>query len=276
MIRWGRTALDIEPGFNLYAEPMADILISELARATGFPSSTLRYYERVGLLEPTGRSAGGYRVYDDGAVDRLAFIGRAKRLGLNLDDVRDLVALWDDGACRPVQARLLALLDEKTALLDAQINELARFRNQLEHVHRSLESAEAADRCGPGCGCDTDLPDAVAATIDRSGSDPDAPVVCTLEAEAAPARRREWKAVVARVDDRRGTPNGVELRFPRDPEVLAALAAVAAREIACCAFFTFTLTIDARAAWLTVAAPPDGVPILRELFGPAQSARPSC
>ena len=237
---------------------MADILIGDLARASGFPSSTLRYYERVGLLEPTGRSAGGYRVYDDAAVERLAFIGRAKRLGLNLDDVRDLVALWDDGACRPVQARLRTLLDEKTALLDSQIDELARFRSQLDHAQRSLESAEAAEHCGPGCGCDTDLPDAVAVAIDRSRPDSDAPVVCTLEAEATPARLREWEALFAHVEERRATPDGIELRFPRDPDVLAALAAVAAKEVACCAFFTFTLTLDTRAAWLAVAAPPDG------------------
>ena len=131
---------------------MAEILISDLARATGFPSSTLRYYERVGLLEPAGRTAGGYRVYDGAAVERLAFIGRAKRLGLDLDDVRDLIALWDDGACRPVQARLSTLLHEKIALLDAQIDEHARFRTQLAHVQRSLASADAADRCGPGVG----------------------------------------------------------------------------------------------------------------------------
>src|SRR3954469_10756540 len=193
---------------------MADILISDLARVSGFPSSTLRYYERVGLLAPAGRSAGGYRVYDDRAVERLAFIARAKRLGLNLDDVRDLVALWDDGACRPVQARLLSLLDEKAALLDAQIDELARFRVQLGHVRRSLASTEPADRCGPGCGCDADLP---------------APVVCTLDADDAPERLREWQAVFDRVETRHARPDGIELRFPRDSAVLASVAAVAAK-----------------------------------------------
>jgi DNA-binding transcriptional MerR regulator len=246
---------------------MAEILISDLSRVTGFPSSTLRYYERVGLLEPAGRSAGGYRVYDDGAVERLAFIGRAKRLGLNLDEVRDLVALWDDGACRPVQARLLTLVDEKTALLDGQIDELARFRTQLGHVRRSLASVDAADRCGPGCGCDADLPEPVAVTIDRGRPDPAATVVCTLEGDAVPGRLREWDAVFDQVLERRATIDGVELRFARDPEVLASLAAVAAKEVACCSFFTFTLTIDAQAAWLAVAAPLDAAPLVRELFG---------
>ena len=103
----------------------------------------------------------------------------------------------------------------------------------------------------------------------RGMAAPDPPIVCTLGTEAMPARLGEWAGVLDRVEERRATPDGVELRFPRDPDVLAALAAVAAKEVECCSFFTFTLTLDARAAWLAVTAPPDGVPIVRELFGPA-------
>ena len=246
---------------------MGNLLISELARESGFPSSTLRYYERVGLLEPAGRSAGGYRVYDDAAVERLAFIARAKRLGLELDDVRDLLALWDDGACRPVHARLQSLLDEKTALLDAQIDELGRFRTQLGHVRRSLASAEPDDRCGPGCGCDADLPDAVAVSIGRAQPDARVPIVCTLEPAAHGERLREWQAVFDHIETREATPDGVRLRFPRSPDVVSAIAAVTAKEVACCSFFMFALTITAQAAWLSVAAPADAVPLVRELFG---------
>jgi DNA-binding transcriptional MerR regulator len=232
---------------------MAEILIGELVRATGFPSSTLRYYERVGLLEPAGRSAGGYRLYDEAAVERLAFIGRAKRLGLDLDAVRDLVALWADGACRPVQERLLELLDEKIALLDAQVAEQERFRTQLAHVRRSLGSTDGADRCGPECPCDTEV---VA----------DPPLVCTLDPEAVPERLQEWQQLLEHVEARRSTPSGVELTFRRDPEVLAALTVLAANEVACCSFFTFTLTIDASAARVAVVAPADGVSLVRALF----------
>ncbi len=194
---------------------MGNLLISELARESGFPSSTLRYYERVGLLEPAGRSAGGYRVYDDAAVERLAFISRAKRLGLELDDVRDLLALWDDGACRPVHARLQSLLDEKTALLDAQIDELGRFRTQLGHVRRSLASAEPDDRCGPGCGCDADLPDAVAVSIGRGAA---GRPTCRSSARSSPRRMRErlreWQAVFDRIETRRGDSRRREVALP--------------------------------------------------------------
>ena len=95
----------------------------------------------------------------------------------------------------------------------------------------------------------------------------DPPIVCTLEADAAPARLDEWKSVLDHVVARRAMPDGVMLQFPRDPEVLASLTSVATKEVACCSFFTFTLTIDANAARVAVVAPDDGVPLVRELFG---------
>ena len=252
---------------------MAEVAISELSKLTGFPSSALRYYERIGLLSPVGRSSGGYRLYDERAVERLTFIARAKRLGLNLDEITDLVALWEDGACGPVQTRLRVLVDDKVECLDAQIDELARFRSQLEHVQRSLASAEPTDRCGPGCGCDTELPTEGVVPIafgrrDARLTDGSADTIaCTLVAGDAEARMQEWQALLARVEERRSAPSGVGLRFARDPDVVSSVAALTAREVDCCSFLTFTLTLDAHAAWLTISAPPEAKDLVIELFG---------
>ena len=60
----------------------ASLRISDLAARSGFTTSTLRYYEQVGLLAATQRSSGGYRLYDEAALVRLRFIDRAKQLGL--------------------------------------------------------------------------------------------------------------------------------------------------------------------------------------------------
>jgi hypothetical protein len=97
----------------------------------------------------------------------------------------------------------------------------------------------------------------------------DAPVACTLQPDDLPDRVREWQRVLQRAEERRAIPDGIELRFPRDPDLIASLAELATKEVACCSFFTFTLTIDAHAAWLSVSAPVDGVPLVRELFGPS-------
>ena len=244
---------------------MADILISELARESGIPSSALRYYERVGLLTPVGRSAGGYRVYDDRSVERLAFIGRAKRLGLRLDEINDLVSLWDDGPCGPVHTRLRALVDDKVGCLDAQIDELTKFRAQLEHVQRSLASAEPADRCGPGCGCDTEIVDdhdvsvSLGRVPSRIGVEADVPIVCTLPEDELSERLGDWQSMFDLVEERRSNPDGIALRFPKDADTLAAVARrVAALEVGCCSFFSFALTFDVNGAWLNVGAPARG------------------
>jgi hypothetical protein len=60
---------------------MSTYTIGQVAARTGFSASTLRFYEHHGLLEPAGRTAAGYRLYDDTSLARLAFIDRAKQLG---------------------------------------------------------------------------------------------------------------------------------------------------------------------------------------------------
>jgi len=88
---------------------IAGIQIGELSRRTGCNIETIRYYERITLLPPPVRSAGGYRVYETADVRRLAFIRRARELGFTLDEVRALLALSENdrqGAC--TEARELA------------------------------------------------------------------------------------------------------------------------------------------------------------------------
>lgn len=56
-----------------------DFTIGQLAKAADIPTSTLRYYERIGLLQPRNRSEGNYRLYDEGDLERVRFI-RARNL----------------------------------------------------------------------------------------------------------------------------------------------------------------------------------------------------
>jgi Hg(II)-responsive transcriptional regulator len=64
-----------------------------LAQRAGINPETIRYYERIGLLDEPRRNASGYRVYDPVDLGRLAFIRRAQELGFSLEDVRELLAL---------------------------------------------------------------------------------------------------------------------------------------------------------------------------------------
>jgi hypothetical protein len=96
------------------------------------------------------------------------------------------------------------------------------------------------------------------------------PIACTLESEAMPDRLREWQAMHDRALDRRTTATGVVMRFPRDVGTVTALASLTAREVDCCAFFTFTVTIAADGTQVAIDAPPDAVPLVHDAFGPRE------
>lgn len=127
--------------------------IKDVARRSGCSPATLRYYEDIGLLRPSGRTAAGYRVYDAAALERLAFINRAKQLGCSLDEVADLTKAWDGGECGPVQERLQALVSSKLAAARAQIVALEALIADLEVAADSLSAGRPAGACDETCGC---------------------------------------------------------------------------------------------------------------------------
>ena len=132
---------------------MSSYRISEVASRTGFPTSTLRFYEQVGVISATERSPAGYRLYDDRAIERLQFIGRAKQLGLSLEEITELAELWDADSCAPVQHRLTGLVEEKARQVAEQIAELTAFAAQLEEVRTRLGATAVDGPCTESCGC---------------------------------------------------------------------------------------------------------------------------
>ena len=84
---------------------MSTLTIGQVADRTGFSTSSLRYYEGIGLVVPAGRSDAGYRMYDASVLTRLSFVARAKQLGCTLEEITDLLAVWDQDSCGPVQRR---------------------------------------------------------------------------------------------------------------------------------------------------------------------------
>ncbi len=117
--------------------------IGELARAVGVPTSTVRYYERAGLLRPLRRSARNYRQYDQRAVERLRFIRTAQASGFTLEDVATLVELCDQRT--PPNARVQELLDRRIEEVDRRIDALRRLREVLAN---SLASCRERERDG--------------------------------------------------------------------------------------------------------------------------------
>lgn len=76
--------------------PREDLLqIGEVADRVGLSLRTVRYYEEVGLLTPTARSEGGFRLFDEAQIERLLLIKRMKPIGMSLEEMRQLLAARD-------------------------------------------------------------------------------------------------------------------------------------------------------------------------------------
>lgn len=81
--------LDLRVEWKVYRRPVGAMRISELAERVSVPATTLRFDETAGS-SPAGRTPAGHRVFGEDAVDRLAFIGVAERLGSPPEEITEL------------------------------------------------------------------------------------------------------------------------------------------------------------------------------------------
>ncbi len=123
----------------------AQVRIGELATELGLNPKTIRYYEEIGLLPVPQRTLAGYRLYDATDRERLQFIGKAKAIGLTLEEIREILTLRRDGE-RPC-AHVLALLDQKLATVDAQLRTLKEFRTDLVALREEAAETMSSDAC---------------------------------------------------------------------------------------------------------------------------------
>ena len=244
--------------------------ISQVAERTGFPPTTLRFYEQSGLVRPT-RTPAGYRCYDDTHIELLSFIGRAKGFGLSLEEITELLGLLNDEGCAPVQGRLRDLVDAKIADAQAKIAELEGFTTELRRVAGTLAIHTPAGPCDDACGCTTDRRTGAGERVVLGVrlDDPDAPVIaCTLSGEEMGDRLAQWEATVSASTSRTTIDGGTRLRFERDVD-LAALASLVAAEQDCCRFFAFMLTVSSDGVVLDVTGPAEAQPVIDTLVGTA-------
>lgn len=109
---------------------MTGKFIGTVAKEFGVNPRTLRFYEAVRLLRHPARTESGYRVYDDEAVRRLAFIAKAKGLGLSLEEIRQVLVMRDNGRmpCDSVQR----ILTDRIRRITAQVAQLRAFKSDLQ------------------------------------------------------------------------------------------------------------------------------------------------
>jgi len=144
------SALDLLPGCKVYR---GWVRISELAESAGVPASTVRYYERVGLMALPARTASGYRDYGENEAGRLQFIARARRMGLSCEQITALIPVWAGTNCGAAHDRIVRLIEEKQAEIAVRMAELAQFSAQLETVRVTLQAESPPRACRADLTC---------------------------------------------------------------------------------------------------------------------------
>ena len=128
--------------------------IGQLAKRTGVSPDTLRFYERLDLLDGHRRD-NGYRDYPDSAIDRVEFIKLAQALGFTLAEIRSIAPMLTGGTL-PIE-QVQAFILDKLALIDQRIATLQTLRDRLAHLplgaacpmRRDCEGTAAAGRFVP-------------------------------------------------------------------------------------------------------------------------------
>lgn len=104
--------------------------IGQVARETGLSIDTIRFYEKQGLLRPSPRTEGGFRVFGTGDIETLKFIRKAQELGFSLSEIRELLILRADHV--PACSHVKELLNQKLSAVEQKIEELQNLEHSLK------------------------------------------------------------------------------------------------------------------------------------------------
>jgi Cu(I)-responsive transcriptional regulator len=117
---------------NMNAPMNAPMNIGEAARASGVSAKMIRHYESVGLFPQARRTEAGYRLYSEKEIATLRFIRHSRDLGFSLEQIRELLDLWQNRRrpSRQVKALAQAHLDE----IDQKLRELQAMKATLSHL----------------------------------------------------------------------------------------------------------------------------------------------
>ena len=114
------------------------LLIGQVTAFSGVPIRTIRYYESLGLIQSLGRTEGGFRQFSADVLSRLSFIKRAQSLGLSLQEIGEILQIYDGGkpACDEIQHKL----KDKISEIDRQIEQLLTLRDELKGLVSEWDS----------------------------------------------------------------------------------------------------------------------------------------
>ncbi|MEN9492185.1 MAG: hypothetical protein RJA63_2634 [Pseudomonadota bacterium] len=120
--------------------------IGELAQVAQCTVETVRYYEKEGLLPAPARTAGNFRLYGSGHIERLRFIRNCRALDMSHGEIRILLSLADQPSegCGAINS----VFDQHIDHVDERIRELMQLKEQLSGLRKRCETEQAVDACG--------------------------------------------------------------------------------------------------------------------------------
>ena len=114
--------------------------IGQAAVRSGVTAKMIRYYESMGLLPSVARTEAGYRLYGDNEVHTLRFIGRARNLGFGMDEIAELLQLWQNHHRASADVRRIALAH--IANLERRVSQMISMKHTLEVLAASCRGDE--------------------------------------------------------------------------------------------------------------------------------------
>jgi len=117
--------------------------IGQAAQKSGVSAKMIRHYEDIGLIKKPGRSASGYRVYSENDLHVLAFVRQARNLGFSIEQIRDLLDLWQNK--RRTSRRVKELALKHIEELNDRINELQGIQQALSQLMTDCHGDDRPD-----------------------------------------------------------------------------------------------------------------------------------
>lgn len=117
--------------------------IGQAASASGISAKMIRHYESIHLIKASTRTNAGYRTYTESDLHTLRFIKRGRSLGFSLEQIKDLLSLWNDAHRASADVKAIALMH--VADLEKRITELSEMRDTLQDLAQSCSGDARAD-----------------------------------------------------------------------------------------------------------------------------------
>lgn len=128
----------------------AQLTIGELAKETGVPTKTIRFYESIGLIEEPERQENGYRVYPESRIEELTIIKNVRDLGLPIPQIKKLMRGCENGDCSHSGEYIDKEIAEYMGVLNTKINQLTHLKAQLQKLRKTVDACNG-DHGGKYC-----------------------------------------------------------------------------------------------------------------------------